>query len=138
VVGVWVGFDDGHTLRHSGSGAALPIFADFVVEALSASGRGDFRVPDGVETLLVVAAEGQPAGLRCAGDPEVFLDGTQPWQRCDPWGWFVDQRLYRITDYAGASEAEPRPPVAAARRSGRRRQRTLWHLPEWLNIFRRR
>ena len=110
----------------------------YSIEIKSTSGGRDFRVPDGVETVVVVAAEGQPAGLRCAGDPEVFLDGTQPWQRCNPWGWFIDRRLHRITDYAEASEAEPRPPVAAARRPGRRRQRTLWHLPEWLDLFRRR
>jgi penicillin-binding protein 1B len=134
-VGVWVGFDDGQTLRHSGARAALPIFAGFFREALGAEGGRDFRVPLGVETVQVVAAEGERAGLRCSGDPEVFLSGTEPVERCDPWGWIADRRILRIHDY----EAEDLPPVAALPGVAPRREpRFRFKLPSWLNSFVRR
>ena len=126
-VGVWVGFDDGRTLRHSGARAALPIFADFLVAALGSSGGRDFRQPLGVETVHVVAAQGHPAGLRCRGDPEVFLAGTEPRQRCDPWAW-----LYR-----GVGEEELFPVASPAPGEPPRRERRLWiRLPRWLDLFR--
>jgi penicillin-binding protein 1B len=82
VVGVWVGFDDGHSLGMTGARAALPIFADFLIRALGRDGRGDFVPPPGVDRVRIVAREGHPAGLRCRGGAEVFLAGTAPTERC--------------------------------------------------------
>lgn len=141
-VGVWVGFDDGLTLRNSGSRAALPIFTDFLQEALGAYGGREFRVPLGVRTVHVVAAEGHPAGLRCSGDPEIFLDGTEPTDRCDPFDWLADRRHYRITEYPRPGDDEEElelPDVAApAATDDRGRDRDLrlrLRLPRWLNPF---
>ncbi|MGH0031971.1 MAG: transglycosylase domain-containing protein [Myxococcota bacterium] len=139
-VGVWVGFDDGETLRNSGSRAALPIFADFLAEAIGPAGGRPFRVPDGVETATVVAAAGHPSGLLCSGDPEVFLEGTAPRERCNPWGWFAGDRLIRVGDWMDdEDEAEALPEVAAGpeRETRRRRPRLEIRLPRWLNPFRR-
>jgi 1A family penicillin-binding protein len=93
VVGAWVGFDDGTSLRLSGAGAALPIVADFLA-------RGDvpgeeFEVPDGVERAY---ASGD--GWGSCGEPEYFLEGTAPPSGgCgframvdDARGWFDDLR----------------------------------------------
>jgi penicillin-binding protein 1B len=87
VAGVWVGFDDGRSLEQSASRAAVPIFGDFAMHAIGASGGRDFPIPAGVETVRVVAAPGHPAGLRCGGEPEVFLEGTGPYESCAPFEW---------------------------------------------------
>jgi len=85
--GVWMGFDDGASLHQSASRAALPVFADFARGALGPSGGRDFAAPPGVEQIRVVAAQGHPSGLRCGGEPEVFLEGTGPYESCNPLDW---------------------------------------------------
>ena len=85
--GVWVGFDDGASLRQSASRAAVPIFGEFIAPALGKRGWRDFQTPDGVEEIRVVAAPGHPAGVRCGGEPELFLAGTGPPEGCDPFEW---------------------------------------------------
>ncbi|MYL06114.1 MAG: penicillin-binding protein 1B, partial [Gemmatimonadales bacterium] len=50
-VGVWVGFDDGTSIGLSGSRAALPIFADFMIRVLGSHGGRGFRAPAGVEWI---------------------------------------------------------------------------------------
>jgi membrane carboxypeptidase/penicillin-binding protein len=125
--GVWVGFDDGASLHQSASRAAVPIFGEFIVSALGNKRWHDFPTPAGVEEIRVVAAPGHPAGLRCGGEPELFLEGTGPVEGCDPFEWleagatgirsFGDWLRERI----GLPE-EPLPPVGAgppeARRAG--------------------
>ena len=87
VAGVWVGFDDGASLNQSASRAAVPIFGAFIAPALGKRGWRDFQLPPGVEEIRVVAAPGHPAGVRCGGEPEVFLEGTGPVEGCDPFQW---------------------------------------------------
>jgi penicillin-binding protein 1B len=87
VAGVWVGFDDGASLQQSASRAAVPIFGQFIAPALGRRGWRDFQLPPGVEEIRVVAAPGHPAGVRCGGEPEVFLTGTGPVDGCDPFEW---------------------------------------------------
>jgi penicillin-binding protein 1B len=104
VVGVWVGFDDGSTLRHSGSRAALPIFTDFLSGAVGAGGGRGFDLPDGIEAARVVAVAGHPAGLRCGGERELFLAGTAPVSGCDPWHWLAERSpLNSLGEWIGAS-----------------------------------
>jgi penicillin-binding protein 1B len=76
VVGVWVGYDDGRSLRLTGAGAALPIVARFLAEATSDAGWGSFEVPDGISEGYVTLADagwGSDCGAR-----EIFLEGTEP------------------------------------------------------------
>jgi penicillin-binding protein 1B len=135
-VGVWVGFDDGRTLRHSGSRAALPIVARFLTEALSPLGGRAFPVPPGVETATVVAAQGHRAGLLCNGEREVFLEGTAPGERCSPWDWFAADRLRYVGGRPPGELGEATPAVGSG--PDERARAPLWHLPEWLNPFRER
>jgi penicillin-binding protein 1B len=134
-VGVWVGFDDGLTLQHSGSGAALPIFADFLTGAIGPRGGREFPVPDGIETVRVVAAVGHPAGLRCNGERELFLEGTAPSLGCDPWNWLAERNPLRsVGDLIGARDErdpyrERLPDVGAP--PSERRPRWL----RWLDVF---
>jgi penicillin-binding protein 1B len=143
--GVWVGFDDGRTLRHSGSRAALPIFAAFIREALGPAGGRGFQVPDGVQAVAVVASAEHRSGLRCFGDREVFLADTVPQERCDPFDWLFSRGVVRARDLdAEPIEPEPQPllgardatlalpPVGAdAEPPPQRRLRLPW----WMNPF---
>lgn len=73
VVGVWVGYDDGRSLRLTGAAAALPIVARFLDGAGFEGGEG-FEVPDDVVSASVPE---DPEGGWC-GRTEYFLRGTQP------------------------------------------------------------
>ncbi|HEU5219309.1 MAG TPA: PBP1A family penicillin-binding protein [Gemmatimonadales bacterium] len=76
VVGAWVGFDDGRSLRLTGAGAALPIVARFLAEATSETEGGTFEVPEGIsEGYTTIADAGWDA--EC-GSREYFLTGTEP------------------------------------------------------------
>jgi penicillin-binding protein 1B len=72
VVGVWVGYDDGRSLRLSGGSAAVPIVSDFFTIA-GATRSDSFDVPDGIETSYVAAG-----GWGSCGEQEYFLQGTAP------------------------------------------------------------
>jgi penicillin-binding protein 1B len=84
-VGVWVGYDDGRSLGLTGSRTALPIVARFLREALRQTRGETFAVPDGVEFAYVGVDRGW-WGWECGGEPEAFLEGTAPEERCrDRW-----------------------------------------------------
>jgi penicillin-binding protein 1B len=91
VVGVWVGFDGEAKLGLTGAEAALPIFAAFADGALARARPRDFPLPRRVDVVEVDPR----TGLRCRGEPEVFLRGTAPKARCpgDPWAFVRERRL---------------------------------------------
>jgi penicillin-binding protein 1B len=85
-VGVWVGFDDGRSIGLSGSRAALPIFARFMVGALGRYGEDvEFSMPRGLEIVEINRQSGLRAGPGCPGEPEVFIRGTAPTESCSPY-----------------------------------------------------
>jgi penicillin-binding protein 1A len=79
--GVFVGFDDPHTLgeREEGAHNAAPIFRDFMAAALKDKPAIPFRVPQGIRLVRVNAATGRPVR---SGDKaviyEAFKPGTEP------------------------------------------------------------
>ena len=83
-VGVYVGFDDPRTLglKETGSSVAVPIFRDFMAEALKDKPAIPFRVPPGVMLVRVDHSDGLPAS---PGDKNVILEafkpGTEPTKR---------------------------------------------------------
>jgi len=80
---VWVGFDDGQAHGLSGAQAALPIWADFMKQALGAYPAPPFAVPDGVSFADIDATNGKLAGSSCPlVIRETFLAGTEP-EQCD-------------------------------------------------------
>jgi penicillin-binding protein 1B len=105
VAAVWVGFDDGRPLGLTGSRAALPIFARFLTGALGPEGGGGFAEPPGLESVAIHAGSGLRAGFLCWGEPEWFLAGSAPRERCGP-DWLAR------SEPAGA----PGEPPEAARR----------------------
>ncbi|MGH1398740.1 MAG: penicillin-binding protein 1A [Alphaproteobacteria bacterium] len=95
VVGVYVGFDEPRSLgkRETGSSVALPVFKDFMKEALADEPLVPFRVPSGIRNVQINAETGARAAV---GDEKViweaFTEGTEP-----------NERLY-ILDNGGVTE----------------------------------
>jgi len=89
VVAVWVGFDHGRRLELPGAGVALPIFADFLKDAVGSDGRvgqwgsDGFDYPPGLERVEVDPTTGLGGGWGCRGEPEIFLRGTAPRVSCN-------------------------------------------------------
>jgi len=81
VAGVYVGFDNPHSLGEKEEGAhnAAPVFRDFMAAALKDTPATAFRIPPGIRLVRVNAATGQ---LARAGDRtviyEAFKPGTEP------------------------------------------------------------
>jgi penicillin-binding protein 1A len=83
---VWVGFDDGQPLGLSGAQAALPIWADFMRQALAAYPAPPFVVPEGVRFVEIDTTNGKRANGFCPlVSREAFLAGTEP-GLCDEHG----------------------------------------------------
>jgi penicillin-binding protein 1A len=77
VVGVFMGFDNPRTLgaRETGASVAVPVFKDFMAEALAGQPPVPFRVPPGVRLVRVQAETGLPAR---PGDRNVILEAFKP------------------------------------------------------------
>ncbi len=124
VAGVWVGFDEGGSVGVPASVAALPIFAEFVKQALGPELEEQFHEPPGIESVRVEPGTGRRAGLGCPGEYEDFLEGTAPTEVCEaeifrvvrrPFDWLFGGR--------GRERREPPPPP-------RDRSRRDWRFDE--------
>ncbi|HLF82699.1 MAG TPA: PBP1A family penicillin-binding protein [Blastocatellia bacterium] len=86
VCAVWVGFDDNRDLGMKASDAALPMWADFMKQALELRGDlggGSFARPSGIVTVVIDPATGCLASPEStAHRREIFIAGTQPSSRC--------------------------------------------------------
>jgi membrane carboxypeptidase/penicillin-binding protein len=88
---VWVGFDGGYAHGLSGAEAALPIWADFMRQALDAYPQPAFTVPSGIAFANVDLTNGQLANRFCPRIArETFLSGTEP-PPCQEHGGVGDQ-----------------------------------------------
>jgi penicillin-binding protein 1A len=81
VCGVFVGFDNPRTLgaRETGSSVAVPVFKEFMAEALKNKPQTPFRIPPGIRLVRVDAKTGHLAN-RSSSDVilEAFKPGTEP------------------------------------------------------------
>lgn len=77
VVGIYVGFDEPRTLGRieTGAAAALPIFYDFMKEALADKPDLEFRVPQGIRFVRINPKTGKPASL---DDKVVIQEALKP------------------------------------------------------------
>jgi len=76
---VWIGFDTPRSLGISSSRGAIPIWVEFMKEAVGARARGAFPVPPEVETLGIDPESGALASASCPQQrDEYFLSGTEP------------------------------------------------------------
>jgi penicillin-binding protein 1B len=90
---VWVGFDGGEPHGLSGARAALPIWADFMRQALDAYPARPFEVPAGIRFAQIDLGNGKLANRYCpVVGREAFLSGTEP-APCDEHGGFGDRLI---------------------------------------------
>jgi penicillin-binding protein 1A len=77
VVGVFTGFDRPRSLgpNEEGSSVAVPIFRDFMREALGNESGIPFRMPSGIRLVRINAETGAPAK---PGDKNVILEAFKP------------------------------------------------------------
>ena len=82
----WIGFDDNRDLRMKASDAALPMWADFMKQALDLRpelGGDSFSKPGGIVTVEIDPTTGcLPADDSVAHRHEVFIAGTEPSSSC--------------------------------------------------------
>jgi penicillin-binding protein 1A len=86
VTGVWVGYDENRKSigpKETGGRAALPIWMDFMAEALKDLPIEDFPVPAGVSFVQIDPKTGLLAAPQCGeAFMEVFKKGTEPKEYC--------------------------------------------------------
>ena len=88
---VWVGFDDGAPAGLSGAEGALPIWSEFMRQALDVYPGGAFPEPAGVIYAKIDAGNGRRATAYCpVVVTEVFLAGTEP-PPCEEHGGVTEQ-----------------------------------------------
>ncbi len=107
---VWVGFDSGEPHGLSGAQAALPIWVDFMQQALGTYPQANVPVPPGIVFADIDATNGKRANLACPiVFREAFLVGTEP-PACDEHRGVVDHVIggwNRVTDWLWRSPREP-------------------------------
>lgn len=80
---VWVGFDEAASMGLAGSEAALPIWTDFMRQALADAPHDSFEVPPGVALVDIDKKTGEVARPDCPKQiREAFLEGEQPGEYC--------------------------------------------------------
>lgn len=94
VVGAWAGFDDNRPMGYgeTGTRTALPMWLDYMGEAIQKYGAPEFPVPEGIVNVLINKQTGKPIppgasegflesyviGFDPDSDPQVFDQMTQP------------------------------------------------------------
>jgi len=87
VAGVWVGYDLKRSLGpvETGGRLALPIWINFMREALRGTAPQDFPIPEGVVAVQVDPQTGRPARPGARGTiTEYFAEGTEPEEPEEP------------------------------------------------------
>lgn len=80
---VWVGFDDGHTVRLTGGDACLPIWAAHMNRIDGLIADVDWRRPDDVVDREIDPESGMLATPYCPDTrSEIFVEGTEPKTVC--------------------------------------------------------
>ncbi len=80
---VWVGYDDGHNLRLSGSEAAVPIWGAHMKRVVGMVPDVDFRRPAAVVDREIDPASGKLATPSCPTVlNEIFVEGSEPQAVC--------------------------------------------------------
>jgi len=103
VVGVFAGFDEPRSLgkRETGSSVAVPIFKEFMKEALKDTPPIPFRIPPGIRNVQINADTGVRAS---PGDKrviwEAFVTGTEPTDDM----YILDGRGINLMPTVGAEE----------------------------------
>ena len=83
VCGVWVGYDQPHTLGHAAAGIALPIWVSFMQKVVASEPEQKFAEPQGLVWKTIDTDSGELARSGCLHrKKEAFLPGTAPDKFC--------------------------------------------------------
>ncbi|HEX6160776.1 MAG TPA: transglycosylase domain-containing protein, partial [Thermoanaerobaculia bacterium] len=123
---VWVGFDDGHSVRLAGSDACVPIWSKHMNRIEGMVADVDWRRPEDVVEREIDPDSGLLATPYCPSTrSEVFVAGTEPKSVCsihagsgDPSPYWRDSPIFGDSPTAQADEggAPGEPAVAEAQR----------------------
>jgi len=81
---VWVGLDDNQPLGLSGAQAALPIWTQFMKNAVAGRAASSFEAPSGISFVAIDRDNGLLATPQCPRVMnEAFLSGTEPLTACE-------------------------------------------------------
>lgn len=110
-VGVFVGYDTPRDMgkRETGASVAVPIWRDFMAEALKNQPNVQFRVPPGVRLVRVQADTGLPAQ---PGDRRVILEAFRPGTEPSGERNVLDGSLYEREAISGAGGSAGDAPTA--------------------------
>ena len=105
VVGVYVGYDTPRPLgkRETGSTAAVPIFGQFIRDAMQNKPAIPFRRPEGINLFPINALNGERSQV---GGKDVIIEAFKPGQRPLDKG-----ELSRVIDVPGADSASGAEPL---------------------------
>ena len=130
---VWIGNDDYTDLKLQGAQAALPIWTEFMKEAVKLPQYSDTQIfdpPAGVTEVTLDKATNLIADASCPDDyTAAFLDGTQPTGTCDhPNGdqRNIFQKMFGLGEKGTSSAADLSPACergTATSSAGKRIQR---------------
>ena len=85
---VWVGFDDNQPVGLSGTQAALPIWTEFMKNALAGHPSVPFETPEGISFVEIDRDTGKLVQPGCPRTyTEAFLAGTEPLELCELHRW---------------------------------------------------
>lgn len=122
---VWVGFDDGRTMRLSGSDAAVPIWAAYMKKIAGMVPNGDFRRPADVVERQIDPYTGMLASPYCpASETELFVAASTP-AVCRLHGRddYIPFQRERRPDGGVIAEGDERPDAQLPDEEGRERAR---------------
>ena len=89
LAGVWIGYDDHRRIgsRETGGRTALPVWLDFMKNAVARTEPSDFSVPEGIVFKDVDPRSGLLSTEKCTQSiREAFLPGSEPRRYCDEAG----------------------------------------------------
>ncbi|HXG92433.1 MAG TPA: PBP1A family penicillin-binding protein [Blastocatellia bacterium] len=108
---VWVGFDDNTDLRLKASDVALPIWAEFMKDALDIHpefGGDSFPRPGGIVTAEIDPTTGLLASSECpAHQQEIFISGTEPFAICSHYDTTDESLMAGLDDGYSMSASTP-------------------------------
>lgn len=80
VAGAWAGFDDNRPMGYgeTGTRTALPIWIDYMEQAIPKYGAPEFRVPEGVTQVMINKETGKVLPAGSSGFMETFVEGSNP------------------------------------------------------------
>ncbi|MBV9494475.1 MAG: PBP1A family penicillin-binding protein [Acidobacteria bacterium] len=103
---VWIGFDDGHSVRLAGGDACVPIWTNYMNKVVGLVPDVEWQRPDDVVERIVDPESGMLATPACPETKtEIFVRGTEPTEVCPLHTGGLESSPY-LRDITPTQEAE--------------------------------